>query len=47
VLWDPLVNVYTYTYTYDKIIAAFQTVSFRDLVAWLNFNERWGDDQPA
>ncbi|KAJ5210807.1 hypothetical protein N7491_010617 [Penicillium cf. griseofulvum] len=42
VLWDPVLNAYLYTYD--------QTAGFRavnsDPVAWLDFNGRWGDDQP-
>ncbi|CAI7565933.1 unnamed protein product [Penicillium crustosum] len=44
VLWDPLLNVYTYNY--DKATAAFKAVNSKDPVAWLDFNGRWGDDQP-
>ncbi|OQE90801.1 hypothetical protein PENNAL_c0011G02772 [Penicillium nalgiovense] len=43
VLWDPVLN--GYTYTYDET-AAFQAVNSEDPVAWLDFNGRWGDDQP-
>lgn len=44
VLWDPVLNVYTYSY--DKATAAFKAVNSKDPVAWLDFNGRWGDDQP-
>ena len=44
VLWDPLLDVYTYNY--DKATAAFKAVNSKDPVAWLDFNGRWGDDQP-
>ncbi|KAJ5334837.1 Vacuolar protein sorting-associated protein 62 [Penicillium brevicompactum] len=43
-LWDPTLNAYFYTY--DSKTAAFDAVNSRDPVAWLNFNGKWGDDQP-
>jgi hypothetical protein len=43
VLWDPVLNAYIYTY--DKT-AGFEAVNSEDPVAWLDFNGRWGDDQP-
>ncbi|KXG46120.1 Vacuolar protein sorting-associated protein 62 [Penicillium griseofulvum] len=43
VLWDPVLNAYIYTY--DKT-AGFAAVNSEDPVAWLDFNGKWGDDQP-
>lgn len=43
-LWDPTLNAYFYAY--DSKTAAFDAVNSRDPVAWLNFNGKWGDDQP-
>lgn len=43
VLWDPVLNAFVYTYnTTTKVFQA----SANDPVAWLNFNGKWGDDQP-
>ncbi|KAJ5816362.1 Vacuolar protein sorting-associated protein 62 [Penicillium robsamsonii] len=44
ILWDPVLNAYTYTY--DKTTAAFEAVNSEDPVVWLDFNGKWGDDQP-
>lgn len=46
VLWDPVLNVYIYTYESDETTAEFKAVNSEDPVAWLDFNGRWGDDQP-
>ncbi|KAJ5692340.1 hypothetical protein N7462_001763 [Penicillium macrosclerotiorum] len=43
ILWDPILNAYTYTYDPSTQVFAAATV---EPVAWLNFNGRWGDDQP-
>jgi hypothetical protein len=42
-LWDPTLNAYTYTY--NPTTAIF-TATAGDPVAWLDFNGKWGDDQP-
>lgn len=42
VLWDPVLNAYSYSY--DVATGSFASAS--DPVAWLNFNGKWGDDQP-
>lgn len=44
ILWDPTLNAYAYTY--DPSTASFAAGSADVPVAWLNFNGRWGDDQP-
>ncbi|CAG7918247.1 unnamed protein product [Penicillium olsonii] len=43
-VWDPVVNAYFYTY--DAKTATFEAFNSKDPVAWLNFNGKWGDDQP-
>lgn len=44
VLWDPTLNAYAYTY--DPSTAVFNPSGPDVPVAWLEFNGRWGDDQP-
>ncbi|KAJ5464287.1 hypothetical protein N7475_007422 [Penicillium sp. IBT 31633x] len=44
VLWDPVLNAFVYTY--DTATRVFQATNANDPVAWLNFNGKWGDDQP-
>ncbi|KAJ5780450.1 hypothetical protein N7457_005610 [Penicillium paradoxum] len=44
ILWDPVLNAYMYTYSITT--GAFQSASSQDPVGWLNFNGKWGDDQP-
>ncbi|CEJ57150.1 hypothetical protein PMG11_05855 [Penicillium brasilianum] len=43
-LWDPTLNAYAYTY--DPTTGIFTPSSPDTPVAWLEFNGRWGDDQP-
>ncbi|KAJ6117423.1 Vacuolar protein sorting-associated protein 62 [Penicillium capsulatum] len=43
-LWDPTLNAYSYSY--DPATATFEAGSDESPVAWLNFNGKWGDDQP-
>lgn len=43
-LWDPTLNAYSYSY--DPSTATFEAAGDDVPVAWLNFNGRWGDDQP-
>lgn len=43
-LWDPTLNAYSYTY--DVSTGAFTAADDNTPVAWLNFNGKWGDDQP-
>ncbi|OOQ85111.1 vacuolar protein sorting-associated protein 62 [Penicillium brasilianum] len=43
-LWDPTLNAYAYTY--DPTTGIFTPSSADTPVAWLDFNGRWGDDQP-
>ncbi|CAG8922230.1 unnamed protein product [Penicillium salamii] len=43
-VWDPTLNAYFYTY--DSNTTKFEAVNSKDPVAWLNFNGKWGDDQP-
>lgn len=44
VLWDPILNAYAYTYNTET--GAFTGSDPGVPVAWLEFNGRWGDDQP-
>lgn len=45
ILWDPTLNACFYTY--DLNTTRFEAINSRDPVAWLSFNGKWGDDQPA
>lgn len=44
ILWDPTLNAYAYTY--NTSTRTFHAIRAEFPVAWLNFNGKWGDDQP-
>lgn len=44
VLWDPVLNAYSYIY--HPSTATFETANLDFPLGWLNFNGQWGDDKP-